>query len=143
MIQPTLPPDGQPVRKQIGCQGFTLLEILVAMAILSVVVLAVYRLHAQSIAAVHTARFQAVAPLLARQKLAQVEIDGLEGLRQGSGDFGDGYRGYAWQLAVEDVAPDVLGEVAERLKRIELTISFDADAFVYRVQTYRFFQEGG
>lgn len=135
-----MPQDVEKNSQIPGARGFTLLEILVSMAVLSVVLIAVYRLHAQSITATRTAQFQAVAPLLARQKLAELEIFGLDRLSADNGDFGEHHPGFTWQVEVEGVASQWLGEVGENLRQIDLTIS-SADAFIYRVRTYRFFQQ--
>jgi len=110
------------------------------MAILSTVLLAVYRLQAQSISTTRAARFQALAPLLARQKLADVERLGNGGPFMDSGDFGETYPGFAWQAEVGGAASEHLGDVGADLRRIELTISLNSDEFRYRLRTYRFFQ---
>jgi general secretion pathway protein I len=129
------------VRGPARTGGFTLLEILVSMAVISVVLLAVYRLHAQSIAATRTARFQAVAPLLARQKLAEWERLDRNIPFSDEGNFGEQYPGFAWQVAVDGVFSEQLGEVAADLRRIDLAISFNEDEFRYRLRAYRFFQQ--
>lgn len=129
---------GPPLSRRFG-RGFTLLEILVAMAVLAVVLLAVYRLQAQSISMTRHARFQAVAPLLARQKIAELDLAGIETRPEKSGEFNAPFAGYRWRLQVADTRSSHLGETAERLKRIDLTISRDADGLEYQVQTYRFF----
>jgi general secretion pathway protein I len=121
-------------------RGFTLLEILLALSILSVVLLAVYRLHTQSIFAAQSARFQTVAPLLARQKMAEVNLGGLDAIPEPAGNFGERYPGYTWRLAVSDTVSERLGETAGRLKKIDLTIGLDADGSQYRVRAYRFFE---
>jgi general secretion pathway protein I len=131
-------PGGRPPE---SLPGFTLLEILVAMAILSMVLLAVYRLQAQSISATRSARFQAVAPLLARQKLADLERLARNGPLSDAGDFGEQHPGFTWQATVERVSSERLGEVGVDLRRIDLAIFFDSGDLAYRVRTYRFLQQ--
>ncbi len=136
-LPPCVPARGRPR----GARGFTLLEILVSMVILAVVLLAVHGLHAQSLAAIRTARFQALAPLLARQKLSEVEISGRVAPGVDEGSFGERYPGYAWRVELGEAASERLGEVAGGLRRIDLSVSFNSEEFVYRVRAYRFFQE--
>jgi general secretion pathway protein I len=109
------------------------------MAVLAVVLLAVYRLQAQSLSITRNSRFQAVAPLLARQKIAEVELAGLEKPLEKTGVFKAPHSGYGWRLSVADTRSPQLGETAARLKKIDLTISRDADGLEYQVRAYRFF----
>ncbi|MBW2583428.1 MAG: prepilin-type N-terminal cleavage/methylation domain-containing protein, partial [Deltaproteobacteria bacterium] len=52
--------------------GFTLLEVMVAMAIMAIVLVSVYRMHAQTLAMNTANRFYTQAPMLAQGKLAQL-----------------------------------------------------------------------
>jgi general secretion pathway protein I len=84
------------------------------------------------------ARFYILAPLLAQNKLAELESLSSEGFSDNSGDFGEQYPGYSWRSSVADVSSEVLGEVANDLKRIDLTVSYNEDQFSYNLRTYRF-----
>ena len=57
--------------------GFTLLEVLVAVAVTAIALLAVYRLQAQTIDLNYSIRFYAAAPLLAQDALARFEAENL------------------------------------------------------------------
>ncbi len=118
--------------------GFTLLEVMVAISIIAIVLVAVYKLHLQTISMSSAARFYATAPLLAQGRLSALEADALSD----SGDFGEHFPGYTWELAIEDIESEVLGEAAEDLKRIEVTVSLNND-YVYKVKTYRLILEKG
>ena len=115
--------------------GFSMLEVMVALAIMAIVLVAVYRMHSQTLNMAAAARFRTEAPLLAQRKLAQIESSG-EAIGPDSGDFGEDFAGYRWQVEVEDVASEALGEVGQDLKRIDLTVSSDEGTF--EVRTYRF-----
>ena len=52
--------------------GFTLLEVMVAMAIMAIVLVSVYRMHSQTLTMNSASRFYTLAPLLAQSKLAQL-----------------------------------------------------------------------
>ncbi|MFO7972965.1 MAG: prepilin-type N-terminal cleavage/methylation domain-containing protein [Desulfobacterales bacterium] len=53
--------------------GFTLLEIMVALSIIAIVLVSVYKMQAQSISMIYASKFYATAPLLAQLKIAEVE----------------------------------------------------------------------
>ena len=42
-----------------------------------------------------------------------------------SGDFGDKFPGYGWSVSTEDVSSETLGEAAEDLKRIDVTVTLN------------------
>ena len=86
-------------------RGFTLLEIMVALAIISVALVSLLALGNRSIAT--HARLQQLtqATLLAQQKLATAEVDArlgrLEQIRQ-EGVFPEPYAAYRWRLEFAD-----------------------------------------
>jgi general secretion pathway protein I len=121
--------------------GFTLLEVMIALAVMSIVLVSVYRMHSQSLTMNTAARFYTLAPLLAQNKMAELEALSSDGFPDNSGDFGEQYPGYSWRSSVADVSSEVLGEVANDLKRIDLTVSYNADQFSYNLRTYRFQRE--
>jgi general secretion pathway protein I len=121
--------------------GFTLLEVMIALAIMSIVLVSVYRMHSQSLTMNTAARFYTLAPLLAQNKMAELETLLSDGFSDNSGDFGEQYPGYSWRSSLTDVSSEVLGEVANDLKRIDLTVSYNEDQFSYNLRTYRFQRE--
>ncbi len=121
--------------------GFTLLEVMIALAIMSIVLVSVYRMHSQSLTMNAAARFYTLAPILAQQKMAELQTQSTGGFPVDSGDFGEQYPGYSWQASLADVPSEVLGEVADDLNRIDITVSFNDDQFSYNLRTYRFQRE--
>ena len=121
--------------------GFTLLEVMVAMAIMAIVLVSVYRMHSQTLTMNTAARFYTQAPMLAQGKLAQLESDSSGIITGDSGDFGDKFPGYSWTISTDEVSSEALGEIAADLKRIDMTVSFNRDEYVYDVRTYRFIRE--
>ena len=120
-------------------RGFTLLEVMVAMAIMAIVLVSVYRMHAQTLAMNTANRFYTQAPLLAQGKLAQLATGSSEIIAGDSGDLGEKFPGYSWSVSVEEVSSEALGEVANDLKQIDLTVSYNE--YVYSVRTYRLMRE--
>ncbi len=121
--------------------GFTLLEIMVAVSIIAIVLVSVYKMQAQTITMNYAARFYATAPLLAQLKIAEVEIENLGESADDSGDFGDEFPGYRWNVVIDDIDSELLGNIAENLKKIDVNVSFNTDEFTYSLRTYRFMQE--
>jgi general secretion pathway protein I len=112
---------------------------MVAMAIMAIVLVSVYRMHSQTLAMNTANRFYTQAPMLAQGKLSQLEV-GTSGIIAGdSGDFGEKFPGYSWSVTVEAVSSEALGEVGDDLKRIDLTVSYNE--YVYNVRTYRLIRE--
>jgi general secretion pathway protein I len=126
-----------------SARGFTLLEILVAVTIISIVLLAVYRLHSQTLLMNYTARFYTLAPLLAQSKLTELQSIPAEDLFDESGDFGEDYRGYTWDVRITNAEAELLDSEAENLKRIDLTVRLNDDEQSYSLRTYRFMPPSG
>ena len=116
--------------------GFTLLEVMVALSIMAIVLVAVYKMQSMTIAMVTSEKFYATAPFLAQGKMAVILAATAENAESGSGDFGDDYPGYTWQTAIEDVSSETLENAAESLKQIDVTVWFNGDAYRYVLRNY-------
>jgi len=121
--------------------GFTLIEVLVAMAVVAIVVIAIFRLNSQTIDMTNATRFHTLAPLLAQSKLADIESRTLEDATSDAGDFGETHPGFQWQVSVDTVFSEILGESVENLKKIDLAITYNDTGAIYRITLYRFFHE--
>ena len=121
--------------------GFTLLEVMVALAVMSIVLVSVYRMHSQSLAMNTAARFYTQAPMLAQSKMVEVEALSSSAFPEDSGDFGEQFPGYGWKAAITDVTSEILGDASQDLKQIDITVSLHDDQFVYTLRAYRFQRE--
>jgi len=121
--------------------GFTLLEVMVALSIIAIVLVSVYRMQAQTVSMNSQVRFYATAPMLAQTKMAEFESKGLEDMRDDSGDFGDEFPDYIWNIAIDDVESETLGNIAKDLKKIDLLISFNNDEFTYKLRNYKYYKD--
>jgi general secretion pathway protein I len=128
-------------RIQHPVSGFTLLEVLIAMAIMAIVLVSVYRLHSQTLSMTAASRFYTQAPMLAQSKMSQLEANPSDLIAGDSGDFGEQFAGYSWRVSTEDVSSEVLGEAAGDLKRIDLTVALNENEYEYSVRTYLFVEE--
>lgn len=84
--------------------GFTLLEVMVAMAILATAFAAVLRLHSDSMDMVLASRVHTRALELAQYKMTELELAGLDNLGLQSGEFDDVAPDYQWEVSVEPAA---------------------------------------
>ncbi|TFG93098.1 MAG: type II secretion system protein GspI [Syntrophobacterales bacterium] len=96
--------------------GFTLLEVMLAMAILAISLTAVFQSQSQSISMAGRSRFETTAPLLAQSEMAQIEAKSPGDIHAGEGDFGDTFPDYTWSL-------DIAETEIENLKKITLTVT--------------------
>lgn len=120
-------------------RGFTLLEIMVSLTLISIVFVSLFKLQASTIHLAEYGKFQSTATLLARQAITIAERD----LEQGSnltGDFGDAFPGYLWKAQISDYLSfnsDIIPEkTAERLKRIDIEILYGDNTFTATTWRY-------
>ncbi len=124
--------------------GFTLLEVMIAVAIIAIALMAVLGSQSQGLSLSGESRFNRTAALLAQGKMAEIEaVKDQRDLSSDSGDFGDEFPGYTWQLSVHDVLFEGVEKLSDRLKQIDLEVSWGSDElYKYHVRLYRFFPEG-
>jgi len=120
--------------------GFTLLEVMMAISIIAIALTAVLGSQSQSVALAGEARFKTTAPLLAQNKMAEMEAMNPVDLASDSGDFGDDFPGYTWTVTVDDVMFDGSMIGSDYLKQIDLTVSWgQGEMYQYNLRLYRFF----
>ena len=119
--------------------GFSLLEVVVALALLAVVLLAVHRLQGQSIRMAQEARRLSVAPLLTQGKIDEIAAREDLGPLSEEGDFGDAMPGWRWSARVTEMTfdPEVLPENAGTLLQIELDTRFNDLPGIFTLRTYK------
>ena len=129
----TVPPACDP-RPPVGRAplGFTLLEVMIAMAILAIALVAVHQSHSQSISMTGSSRFLTTASLLAQSRMAAVDAADPRQLAPAQGDFGDDYPDYRWQVEIGETENALL-------KKIILTVTNSRMAVrnTYRLTLYK------
>ncbi len=98
-----------------GRRGFTLLEVLIALAIIAIVLITCVRAQNQSIRLHQFSRDMTISTILARQKMGEIELAGFPELGEEEGDFGDAFPGFTWKTAVS-MTP------FEEARRIDLSV---------------------
>lgn len=81
-------------------RGFTLLEVLVAFAILTVSLATVFRVFSTSLSATRNGEEYAHATALARARLTEIAAAGVSEIAPASGEDDAGYR---WRVDVEEM----------------------------------------
>jgi general secretion pathway protein I len=116
-----------------GRRGFTLLEVMIAMAILAISLVAVFRSQSQSVAMAGEARFLTTASLLAQSKMAEIESMKPQDLSNGNGGFGEDFPDYQWRIEIKDTA-------FQYLKKIDVVVtnSIMVANNAYQLELYRF-----
>jgi general secretion pathway protein I len=110
-----------------------LLEVMIAMAILAISLVAVFRSQSQSVAMAGEARFLTTASLLAQSKMAEIESMKPQDLINGNGGFGEDFPDYQWRIEIKDTA-------FEYLKKIDVVVtnSIMVANNAYQLELYRF-----
>lgn len=100
---------------QNKASGFTLMEVMIAMAILAIALVAIFQLQSQSISMSTDSRFMTTAALLAQSKMVEAEADSTLDNHSEDGDFGPDYPQYIWHMAIGDTQ-------LPQFKKIEVTV---------------------
>jgi type II secretion system protein I len=106
--------------------GFTFIEVLIALVIVSISLLALIRLHLISIRMIETAEITSQAVLLANEKIAETLALGYPEEGTDSGTVQKNALGLHWRTEVTDIEPHQLGELdIAGLRRILVDISWE------------------
>ncbi len=118
---------GRPVR---STAGFTLLEVMVAVAVIAIAFVTLIGAQSQSVAIATGSKFDTMASLLAQQKMVELSLSGYGELHSGSGDFGTENPSFSWKTEVTELDEGDTGlkGVGGMLKAVDLTVLFAQDA---------------
>jgi len=99
------------VRKGAPTRGFTLVEVMVAIVVVALGLLAALTAFSMASRVTSASRNDTSLSLLAQEKLAEIRLLEREELTKGTttGDFGPDYREHYWQLTIHE--PDELNVV--------------------------------
>jgi general secretion pathway protein I len=116
-----LAPRASSLDRAASRQGFTLLEVMIAMAILAIVLVTVFHSQSQSIAMANESRAMTTLALLAQSRMAEVEGQQNLSTGQKNGKFGDDFPDYSWTASITQLQ----GPGSSYLRKIEITVVHD------------------
>ena len=115
-------------------KGFTLLEVMIAMAILATVLVTVFHSQSQSIAMANESRTMTTMALLAQSRMAEMEGQQDLSIGQTSGTFGEDFPNYSWSTIITQPP----GTGSSYLRKIEIAVVHNYyPKRPYRVILYR------
>lgn len=97
--------------KKNGRYGFTLIEVMIALSILSIALVVLLGLRNQGIKLAARSRHIIEATLLARQKVTEVSAEGFPDLGEKDGDFGTDFPQYRWRRYVVQTPFNIVREM--------------------------------
>ena len=120
--------------------AFTLLEVMIAVSIIAIALVALFGSQSRSLSLATEAHFNNVAPMLASLKLAELQSRIIP-LENNEGDFDDDFAGYTWEIEVSD-APlgsfETLENIQDTLQQVTLTVSWSGTKYTYSLTHYEF-----
>ena len=122
--------------KNLLDRGFTLLEVMIAVALIAIALVTLLGSQSQSVFFANSAKFETMAALLAQSKMSEITIQAADLLSSDSGDFGEDYPGYAWEATVSDVSIEGLDAISDYLKQIDLAVTWGALSYNLRLYHY-------
>ena len=111
--------------------GFTLLEVMISLAILSLVGVAFLRAQASSVHLVDESGQISLATLLAREKMAELESTGYPALGKKSGRGEEPFPQYSWEQTVSSTDIPVLRKAVIRVLWVEGTTNRALELVAY------------
>ena len=114
-------------------KGFTLLEVMIAMAILAITLVVVFQSQSQSISMAGRARFETTASFLAQSKMVEVEATNPENVVSDSGDFGDDFPDYSWRVDVTETEIEILKKIEVKVVNEKMTSNNSFRLVLYRL----------
>lgn len=108
----------------IGNQGFTLLEVMIAVILIAIALVTLIGSQVQSVAIATGSRFDTVASLLAQWKVTELRLQAFDQLNSSSGTFEDKYPDFSWQTEVRLLEESETGIAGSQglLKLVEVTV---------------------
>lgn len=111
--------------RKISLPAFTFVEVVIALAIISISLLSLIRLHIININMVDSAEITSQATLLAQEKIAEILATGLQNQRGDRGTVENRSLLFNWHTEVEDIdLPQWDGENISGLRKISVDISW-------------------
>ncbi len=117
------------LNRQRNTRGFTLLEVMIAVAVLAIALVSLLGSQSQTISVATDARFDTVAALLAQEKMAEIRLLDFEQVESDSGTFEEGFSEFSWSTEVLQVLEDdiAIPDTDGMLKQVILIVALAED----------------
>ncbi len=111
-------------------KGFTLLEVMIAVAIMAIALVTLIGSQSQSVAIMSDVRFETAAAFLAREKITELRVEDFDQLSSDKGSFEDDFSQFLWNSEIVEITDDDVGmyNVANMLKEVTLVITHADDS---------------
>jgi general secretion pathway protein I len=109
------------MRRRGSQRGFTLLEVMIAVAILAVALVALLGLRNNDVRMQAYARDVTRATLIAREMALTADSEGTPDLGFSEGDFGTDHPGFSWKKQVTPFLAEFLGD---RVREVRVSVLF-------------------
>jgi len=111
----------------------------VSLSIIAIALTALLTIQSQGLSLAGEAKFSTTASLLAQSKMAELEGMKVEDMMSDSGDFGEDFPDYFWDLNVQEVSFPGEEEFTDYLRQIDLKIySKEKEHYQYSIRLYEF-----
>lgn len=118
--------------------GFTLLEVMIAVAIIAIAVVSLLGAQSQSVSLVAGTKFDTTASMLAQWKMSDLLLQDFDELADDQGNFGEDYPQFYWKVQVTELGESDTGlkGLDDRLKALDITvIAHDNERMHYGLRT--------
>ena len=117
------------------------MEVMFALAIIGISLAVLLAAQSQGLSLASEAKFDTTASFLAQGKMAELETADMNDLISDSGDFGELYPEYYWEVKINNTPIPLLEEYADRFKQIDINVYFgEKRIYEYNLRLYRFVQ---
>jgi general secretion pathway protein I len=115
------------------------MEVMFALALIGIALTTLLASQSQGLSLANEAKFYTTAAFLAQGKMAEIEVADVGNLANDSGDFGEDYPDYTWEIEINSTSIDLLEKYADRFKQIDLHIYFgEKKVYQYDIRLYKF-----
>ncbi len=112
---------------------------MIALGLIAIALTALLSLQTQSLSLASEAKFSTSASFLAQRKMAEIEIMAMDVLFSDSGDFGDEFPDYSWELEVKPAEIPGFEDYSDRFRQIDLNIFWGNNKeYSYNLRMYRY-----
>lgn len=125
-------------------RGFTLIEVMVSISLISLLFLSLFKMQSSTIKLAAGIKFNATAPILAKQLINQIEQDVIN-WTDTEGDFGEDYSGMGWTCDISEISFSDMDLITEnnnkKIVKFDVTVTGLSGTHSYRISTWRLADE--